>query len=272
MDVEEHEEVKFSVRSGEKDGVFARGTSEGWVIGSRNPDHKKGCDDHLTLVVREGELKEVHRTVDNRKDWSRRAGTFDAELNKLLTEGSETLDTSELLSSPDTFIVSWARASIAMRLLEQIGGVGAWIIGHRFLKLEVARGGNREVITVRFDHARLEQSIHQYQRIVTPFLPLVSFVLRRVGMKMVKRAGSLLLTSPEELTQSGDVGFIISPSRIGILSPSAMSGKSKLSYLPLAAMVEKYEGIESSLPFGRLSDLGSLLKDGTEISMQRRRR
>ena len=268
-DLERGEQFKFALRTGEQEGFFARGTVDGWVLGSRNPKHKLGRDDHVTLVIRDGDLREIHRTVDGTKHWSRTAGRVEEELRNLLASDVQVLESSELRSA-NTYIASLTRLAVVMRLLEGIGGLGAKVIGRRFLKLHVKKEeGGREVVTIEVDWSGLERLMAIGRRAAAPFSRPTSFFLSRIGPKFVRRLGKLVLIDPLTFeNREGDTGFLASATRAGLLSPSEVKGR--LSFLPLKSILERYEELERSLPFGKLGELPGLFRDGTQLSFERR--
>ena len=262
MTVETEEpNFKLTFRNGQN-GFFVRSSGEGFVLGPRNP--KAGRDDHVTIVVRGGNFKEVHRKVDGLKQWGYRSEQLSHGMQDLASK-AETMEPSSLLSAP-TYIVSWNRVVLAFRFFEVFAGFWFWLFGRRLLSIDEARLKDSKVVTIRFKQKELKKVFVRLKKFLGPMSPFVIWLGARIGPKVMKRFGSFFLINPANPGRlQDDIGLVVSQQRTGIVW---IGKERKLSFIPLPVLLEAYQSAESKLPFESISELVDVFQPGAEISVK----
>lgn len=258
----EREKFEFRVING-KDGFFMRGTQEGLVAGPRNPGDKSGNDDHLTAVVRGGDLKEIHRKVDGEKVWSYRPTELEETAKKFFRSNMFEIESS-LLAHPTTLVVSGGRAKVAFSLIEDIGKAGAHLVRSRLVRIDRNGSGRVTTYTMKVNERELRRFGRFLEHAFSPFRGVFEFVTKYIGPQIQERVRSWFLIQPQKLQVSDGICLLVSEERMGILW---VSSKKRLSFLPLAAILEAYERFDREFPLGPRV-LGKAFRDGTTFKVE----
>ncbi len=236
-----------------KKRYFVQQTRKGWVLGPQIRHN----DDHITVGLRdegdEKELVQVHRKVNGVEVWRHTQDSMTKELQGFWDTNTEVIDPITL-REPKTYIVSLHRVNVCFNLMMTLIGVGYFLLARFFFPLRVKRINDRTLIVDL--HIAQERIVRFMSPLRYPMI-LTSRILTgippQVYYSVAKRVSKFFLINPKNLNNlQSDIGFLISAKRVGVVTSN---DNGELRHLPLSSLVDLYESVERSLPFGKLNEI-----------------
>ncbi len=257
---------KLRLSMGKKRILVSR-TRKGLVIGPISPQSDY-CPDHITVGMRNNveEFDQVHRKIEGQEKWRQTPDSIRGEFEKFLKSKSEVIDKRVLLE-PNTYLVSLHRIQLFYNLFLGLISVGYELFGWFFLKLRVKKLDERTTF-IDLDVKR-ERIFHFLKSLRSQFLVLswiLSKVPPQVTISLVKRVAGIFLINPKNRKDlENDIGFLVSSKRAGIVISNDIG---ELRHLPYTSLMGLYEGVEESLPFGKLKELTDFSQGGFNLEVQ----
>ncbi len=240
-------------------GFFAHGSSRGLILGPLNAELRTGRDDHITLGIdSEGELVQVHRTIDGRKAWWETPESIHRWLSSLATTHTEQLAPRTLFEQ-NTYVISLGCLFIGYRLLESIFSFVGLFLRRVIFKGEVLRNGD-QVVRVKFEID--ERRVIWLRAVLEKIFVDISMFLRILPPNVLRRvpssAAKIFLVNDFERLRD-DTGILIGPSHVGLVS---IDSRGRVKYLSLRALVMLIQTAEERLPIGKVSQMGQRSDNG----------
>jgi len=264
-DIPDRSNYKFRISNGDR-GFFLNGSPKGLIIGPLSDEMKSGLDDHLTVGIDEREeFDQIHRKIDGKEIWRLTPESLGAEFHRFWASNSESLNPTHL-DQPNSYIISWNRAAVILALMTTLFTFFSRLFRFLFVKTEMVRKkDNAYEIAPKVNKRRVERVLLALVLPLGGLFRLLGMIPETKKQRILKGLLKRFLINPTDYRRlENDWGFWISPKKMGLLR---LGEKKGLKFIPVSAFAELYQKIEKSVPFGKLSEVGSF-EEGTVIGLE----
>lgn len=229
-------------------------TPRGFVIGLRD-----GNDDHLTIGLDDNEeFVQLHRTRQRVELWRHTSDSMKEAFKSYLDTNAEAISLPEF-KTQQAYFVSFRRLMVVYEGLQLIASFLINIFGRFIVSYRVDESENGSIQL--YFIVELERAKHLISGIAKPFLPFFNFLnrfpLERRGQILIPIAKKFLVKIRKDGALETDAALLFSKDKLGFLW---VDKKTQTKFVSFDALFKGQQLLEDGLPFGKLKELGKLVK------------